>query len=258
MTEDSPPALDLTAITASPEFQDAVRKAAADGIATALAAATAVKATGVVTDDIKELFSELAVQMSNIADQGNHRTKVAPELLRQWEKARARMWDLIEAARSNGKAKPEYKLLAPVYLNERLIQPFVRDDKSGRARNVEITWTGAPNLAMLPLNPVAEEIFAAFKESIGSTAQLGRVTGPHGGVTRIDGRPYVLTPGGLSVKGEAERVPDTLSGAPFDDEVRVGRDHDNNDPNTEFVNILGTVAKPARRSGVGRRPAAKA
>jgi hypothetical protein len=247
---------DHTNITASDEFKDAVAKVVAAEVASAIAA---LKEGNPVGNDMKALFSELAVQMANVADQGNHKLKVPPETMAKWERARARCLDLVEEAHANGD-KPEYKLIGPVYLNERLVQPFVRDQTTGLSFNREIVWTGVPSLSMQPINPVAEKIFAAFKESIGSSLALGRVTGPHGASVQVDGRAYKVTPGGLTVKGDEPMNAATAAKHPFADRLEAKGDaatHDNNDPNSEFVHILGTVAAPLRRSaGGGRRPRA--
>jgi len=206
--------------------------------------------TNGVGDEVKALFSELVLQMTEINQQGQPKTKISPEEARHREAATAKAWQLIEAARQRNE-RPEYRLVTPVYLNERLVQPYVRDGgRNGKVRNVEIFWTGMPSLAMLPVNDVAKEIYAAFKESIGTSAKLGRIVGPHGGATRVDDRPYVITPGGLSVKGDPEsRATATASVHPFADalDIDAPAGGDNNDPNAEFVHVLGTVAKPLRR-----------
>lgn len=214
--------------------------------------AAPIGASAGVSDDVKELFSELVLQMTEVNQQGQPKTKISPEEARKRQTATERAWELIHAAREKGD-KPEYKLVTPVYLNERLVTPYTRAEKGGKVIQREIIWTGMPSNGMLPVNKVAKEIFAAFKESIGSSIHLGRVVGPHGGATRTDDRPYVMTPGGLTVKGEPDRKANaTASEHPFADALEIEAPaHDNNNPNSEFVNVLGTVAKPLRRSGAG-------
>lgn len=225
----------------------------AAAVRAALPAAQAVAATAGVSDDVKELFSELVLQMTEVNQQGQPKTKISPEEARKRQAATDKAWTLIHAARERGD-KPEYKLIAPVYLNERLVIPYIRaEGKGGKVTQREIVWTGMPSNGMLPTNKVAKDIYAAFKESIGSSISLGRVVGPHKNATQTDDRPYVMTPGGLVVKGDPDRKANaTASEHPFADALEMDTPaHDNNDPNSEFVNVLGTVAKPLRRSGAG-------
>lgn len=224
----------------------AARQAVADALAQAKPASLGV------SDEVSTLLSELVLQMTEVNQQGQPKTKISPEEARKRDAATKRAWELIAAARVRGE-KPEYKLVTPVYLNERLVMPYTRPQKGGNVVQREIFWTGMPSNGMQPINEVARQIFAAFKESIGSSIVLGRVVGPHGHAVKPDDRPYVMTLGGLIVKGDPDRKANaTASEHPFADalEVEVSA-HDNNDPNSEFVNVLGTVAKPLRRAGGG-------
>lgn len=206
-----------------------------------------------VNEDLKTVLSELVLQMTEVNQQGQPKTKISPEESRKREAATKKAWELIAAARESG-AKPEYRLIAPIFLNERLVQPYTRAEKGGKVVQREIVWTGMPSNAMQPINKVAEAIYAAFKESIGSSITLGRVVGPHGGTVKIDDRPYVMSPGGLTIKGDPDKKANaTASDHPFADALEIEAPaHDNNNPNSEFVNVLGTVAKPLRRSGLGQ------
>src|ERR1700688_1488342 len=237
----------------TPEFKAAVAEAAKAAVADALKDIKAPGGAG-VTDEVKELFSELVLQMTEVNQQGQPKTKISPEEARKREAATQRAWELIAAARKRGDA-PEYKLIAPVYLNERLVQPFPRAEKGGKVIQREIPWTGMPSLAMLPVNKTAEAIYAAFKESLGASIKLGRIVGPHGGATATDEREWIMSPAGHAIKGEmtVKGEPDrrqtaTASQHAFPDSLEIpGTAHDNNDPNAPFVHVLGTVAQPLRR-----------
>jgi hypothetical protein len=55
--------------------------------------------------------------------------------------------------------------------------------------------------------------------------------------------------------------PATAAHHPFAERLEVNGDKqigNNDDPNSEFVHVLGTVAAPLRRSAGGRRPRAAA
>lgn len=231
------------------ELNALIAGAAKQAVADALAQS---KAAAGVTDEVKALFSELVLQMTEVNQQGQPKTKISPEEARRREIATKRAWELIKQARDRGD-KPEYRLVTPVYLNERLVLPYTRPEKGGKVIQREIIWTGMPSNGMQPINAVARDIYAAFKESLGSSITLGRVVGPHGNATVTDDRPYVMTPGGLTVKGEPDRKSyATAAEHPFADALEVEAPaHDNNNPNSEFVNVLGTVAKPLRRAGGG-------
>lgn len=237
-----------TVTLAESELNALVAEAAKQAVADALGQA---RAPSGVSDEVKELFSELVLQMTEVNQQGQPKTKISPEEARKREAATQRMWGLITDVRRRG-VKPEYRLVTPVYLNERMVLPYTRPQKGGRVVQNEIYWDGAPSNGMQPICEDAQAIYAAFKESLGSSIQLGRLVGPHGAATKPDDRPYVMK-GGLVVKGDPDhKASSTASEHPFADALQVkGASRDNNDPNSEFVNVLGTVAQPLRRAGGG-------
>lgn len=232
---------DVAAMMATPEFQEAVKKAAT--AAAAEAVAQLAKASGGlnVDDATKSFFSTMALQIAEISDQGTNRKRVAPEVLARRADAAERCVKLVAKAREKG-LTPEYQVVSKVYFGERVIDPWRRNpDKTVVAQ--EIIWTGIPNEGLKPINAVAEEIFEAYKQSIGSTEKLRSLKGAHGGIVVPDNRPPWMTPGGLVVKGDAP--PRLIVGEPQKaDESGI----DNNDPNAPEVRILGTVAAPARRN----------
>ena len=249
---------DISRMTETPEFKAAVAEAAAKAAADAIAQLTKAGSlgAGALGDDATALFSKMALAIAEISDQGSNRKRVAPEILAQRERARAHCVELVmdaqehvKTARAKGdkatetKYLPEYRLVAKVALNERLIEPFRRLPDKTVAAN-EIVWTGIPNEAMRPINEVAKKIFAAFKESIGSMERLATA----------DNRPLVVTAAGLVVKGDPPKRREGFSESvpSFKDELEVP---DNNDPNAPFVRVLGTVADPARQNFAENRKA---
>lgn len=227
---------DLSALTLTPEFQRLVAEAVAKALPDLAKAGT----VGLGVDEAtKAFFSQFALSVAEVADQGTHRKRVSPEVMARRKAAAEKCEKLIADARVAG-LKPEYRVTAKIYFNERLIEPYRRGpDKSVVPQ--EIIWTGMPNEALRPLNKVAEDIYEAYRESVGSTEKLRSIKGSHGGIVAPDNRPYSMTPNGLVVKGEIS--PKAVIG-PIDADGPI----DNNDPNAAEVHVLGTVAAPAKRN----------
>lgn len=227
---------------ASPEIQKAIQEAVASSVAAAMAELT--KASHGVDQGTKDLFSQMALAIAETADQGTSRKRVAPEILAQRAKAAELCDKLLREAREQG-LKPEYRVIAKVNFGDRVIDPWRRlSDKTVVPQ--EILWTGPPNEALRPINAVAERIFDAYRDSIGSTEKLKSVRHANGGIVAPDNRPYWVTPGGLVVKGDAPARfavgnQESIGG-------NVGDFKDNNDPTAPEVRVLGTIAAPARRN----------
>lgn len=228
------PAID---VTQTPEFQRvlnaAVSKAVA-GIRDELAAARA-QAGSSSTDEQGDmrLARTLALAIAEISDQGTSRKRVAPEVLAKREQSGEEMKKLILAARANG-LTPTYKLISKVYLDEMLVEPLFIDSDH-KAKPVEIEWPGVPNEAMKPSNEVAATIFAAYKGWIGST------------VTPVPDPIHSVTAGGLVIKGQlwGRELRQTGEGEHAGEGLKVrGR---GGRTVGEPINILGTVAPPARQ-----------
>jgi hypothetical protein len=234
----------------SPDIQALVAKAVADALpgAVALAIAEMGKSGAAPAEDALHGFArQMAETIAELADQGTNRKRVAPEILARRAAAAERMDALIRKAQEEGK-KAEYRVVSKVYLNERLIEPFRRVDK--KAVPQDIVWSGPPSDALRPLNAVADEIFQAYRESIGSTTKLASVTrrdanGAIGVAPAPDTRPHWITPGGLVVKGDAPARSVLAEPKDFADDLTI---QGTIDPNAPFVHILGTIAKPAQQN----------
>lgn len=250
MSEAQKPPVDMAAIMASPDVQAAITKAAAEA---ATAAVTEFAKSAVApppsVGDAGQLFSQMALAIAEISDQGTSRKRVAPEVLARREAAAKRCHELIMKARASD-LKPEYRVVSKIYFNERLIEPYRRQsDKSVVPQ--EIIWTGVPNDALRPANEIAHEIFAAFRESVGGAVELKPISGPNGGQAAMDTRPLWMTPGGLVVKGDAPPKAWVAPAIDFDSSLEF---KDNNDPNAAEVHVLGTIAAPAKRNQADRQP----
>ena len=147
-----------------------VQAALADNRQAMLAAVSeqiaSAKAGGLQPPADGDWSSALAMAIAQLTDQGTGRKRVAPEALAAREVACQRMLDLIHQAADEGKV-PEYRILAPVYLNEVLHDPMWRT-KRGKLEPTVIGWTGVPSEAMAPENDVARQIFDAFCAWIGA------------------------------------------------------------------------------------------
>jgi len=252
---------DMRAIAETPEFQKAVAEAAAKAAAAAVAEIMKGNAAPVTADAAtKSLFSEMALAIAQMNNQGTSRAKpVAPEVMQQRlaaaEKATALLAEIhhnLKKARESGDAKrtaewsPEYRVVAKVYFNERMIEPFRKAEARGAPPiPQEIVWTGMPNDALRPLNVIAEKLYDLYRESVGAAPRLKAVSGPNGGQVAQDSRPYWMTPGGLVVKGDPPPKAFVASQHEFKDDLGV---RDNDDPSAPFVHVLGTIANPARRN----------
>jgi hypothetical protein len=185
----------------------------------------------------------LAMEISQLTDQGTGRKRVAPELMRSREQAREKMTQLIIDARAAGKVAT-YRVKAKTLLCDRVVEPFwIASDHS--AQPTIIDWDGIPNEAMTPENKTAKAIYDAYKQWVGSAARVvpedqlaitpnGLVV--HGGAAGISG--------GKRQVGEAEHA-----GKPTGTDEGGLRVHHTNQPG-RFVEkrILGSIATPARQT----------
>ena len=154
---------------------------------------------------------------------------------------------------------------------DELIEPM-RRGADNRLYPTELGWLLPPNLAMVPLNESAKEIFALFKRSIGNQVAT-RVTGfkpirdalGH----EVDGEPefghepqgfitnqgHVVTAGSSSLQMR-NGIPDTGGGgstATLDRGVAriLGQEpnRQHSGPPMTQVRVLGTIAPPAVQNG---------
>jgi hypothetical protein len=224
---------DIAALMQLPEVQKALAEAAAKGAA--LAVGEISKQSGGVPTDSMALFSGLAAAIAEISMQGRPGPKpVPPEVARVRREAHEHCVKLVLKARKESH-EPEYRLVAKVYLNERIIEPY-RKLPDKRVVSQEIVWTGLPNEAMVPVNDVAREIYHAYKESIGSVELI----------PTLDNRPVWVTNSGLVVKGDPPKRAFVAAPHEFDD--RLGVKHDNNNPTEAYVRVLGTTFPPAKQN----------
>lgn len=228
----------------TPEFKAAVADAAKEAlrgfVAEMKAASPGAQTAAPATAD--GLLSGLALELAELTSQNSGRKYVAPEILRQRAQAADRMMNLIKEAAAK-RQLPTYRLTNKVHLDDQVVEPFyVGPDHI--ARPTEIGWPHVPNDAMVPLNDVAKEIFAAFLESIGSIEKP--VADPKLG----------LTAKGLIVKGGAVQHHREVGAPQFGQTAMDGSDfmepkqgltvaHAHMAGQQAPTRILGTIAAPA-------------
>lgn len=240
-----------TKVIDTEEFKEAVAAAVEAGVtakmqelvsaSSAPAAASAPPTAPNSVDTLGNILSTLSMNLQAVATQGERRRPLSPEEVARRELAEQRMRRLIKEAHeaNDPDRKPAYKLIAKIAFNERLIEPYKMVDK--KAVNNEITWTGVPNDAMVPMNPAAKSIFAAWRETTGGPTEL---------VPTADPRPLYMTPAGLTVRGDPPKRQAIAAEPNFDADLGFS----NNDPNAPEIAVLGTVAAKARQNsltGVG-------
>lgn len=205
----------------------------------------AIKETPAVTADggLKAIMEHLGMTLADISAQGVGVQKpIPPEVIRAREEAHKRMIARIKQARRDGDV-PRYRVTAVVQADfgrsgQALVQPFWVDSDKVR-QPTEIEWPGVPNNALQPLNDVAGEIMAHFKDSIGN---MGRLTP----VEELKGLGAAKVHGGVEMKARRD-TPGAFDVAVADEGVRVLNRGGRGQPRR--VNILGSIAEPAEVSG---------
>lgn len=253
------------AITETPEFQMAVAAEVAKAIAeikgNLLAEVKAVAGAGTpsaVDQSGVSLAREIALAVSQMADQGTGRKRVPVEILKAREEGQKEMERLLMEARKLPKGEqPRYRLIAAGYFKDKLVQPFQRNVRTGEDYPTEIVYLAIPGQHMKPLNVSAKRIFAAYLRSISNnedsevplthkpvwvTDSGVQIAGGGTATARAHGR--VIDP--MGEDGYDPDAPD-VSGPQDDDEFGI---INQSDPRAREINVLGTIAEPAKRSSV--------
>jgi hypothetical protein len=187
----------------------------------------------------------LAMEISQLTDQGTGRKRVAPEVLRSREVSRELMVKLIAKARAAGRTAT-YRVRAKTLLCDRIVEPFWIDNMHV-AQPTIIDWDGIPNDAMTPENKTAKEIYEAYKGWLGSTERV------------VPEDSLAITPGGLVVHGGASSIsagkrrvgeePQQTTRSPGSDDSPGLNIHHKNEPGRyKETRILGSIADPARQN----------
>lgn len=233
-----------TSIVDTPEFKEAVKRAAAEATAEIVASLRAQNGAGPVDESVKSLFDQLALSIAEISHQGDKRDRpVDPKIIVQREAALVRMTDLLVKARDLPREEmPRYRVISKCYFGERIINPFRQENKV--AVPVVIRWMLEPNDALRPANDAAKAIYAEFRASRGDKSKIEKAAM----------KPLWMTDHGLIVEGEGPTRREGFSQivarpAEFDDDLDIPAAHD---PTAPFIHVLGTLAEPARQNYQGK------
>jgi stage V sporulation protein SpoVS len=246
------PKIPETPVTETPEFLAAIAAHTARAVAEAEARiagqiAEALKSRG-GDAAAEELFRKMAMSLVELTEQGQPQAmkRLPPEVIAAREAAAQKMVERVVRARRE-KDTPHYRVLDKVYIADRVIEPYRADPQTKAAVPVVIEFTGVPNDSMMPLNDVAKEIFALFREATGGATQA--VTSGKWAQTV---EALAITPGGLVVRGLSPAARRTVANLdppqpdPYAEDLRV---MGNNDPRATEIRVLGHIAPPARQNG---------
>lgn len=258
MADPKKPDIDIAAALQTPEAQAAMQEMATKAAAAAIAdLAARPSAPGSITDDMRALFSEMALGIAQMSHQGSGRAQpLAPAEMQKRIAAGEKLEALIAQVNANvrdaqhkrdaeGLAKwmPVYRVTGKIHFGERIIDPFrAAEVKGAKPIPQDIEWSGKPNDALRPLNAIAEDIFSLYREFVGLPTQLKPRSGPSGGTVAIDNRPYWLTIKGRVVQGTPPARATILSPGmeePVQDEFA---------DDAPMVRVLGTIAPPPQRN----------
>ncbi len=236
------PAVETAAPVTKPVTETAEFKAAIDSFkADIIAQLNAAGSTRAPAPGSDHAFADmLAMAIAGLTDQGSGRKHVAPQVIKARTDARERMMKLIVAARAEGRI-PQYELRNKVYLDEVLVDPIWIDPASKQQRATVIEWRAVPNEVMVPINEVAQEIFTAFRESIGTVEDAPIQPAIQG-----------VTAGGLTIKSGSKAVREVVAfknaAEPKESDGGLSIAHRGKPGQYVEKNILGTVAPAARQT----------
>jgi hypothetical protein len=231
-------------ITETAEFKNAVAKAASEALKELLPTLKAAREANNTDSEASDptWMRALAMEISQLTDQGTGRKRVAPEVLQARQAAKEKMLNLLVEARA-AKKIATYLIRGKCHLADRVVEPFwIAADHT--AQPTIIDWDGVPNEQMVPQNKTAKAIHEAFMTSIGSSVRV------------IPEDALAITPGGLVVHGNAAALSSGKRQVKQGEARQTGEVseqglniHNKNAPG-RFVEkrILGSIADPARQT----------
>lgn len=236
-------------LTETAEFKAAVAAAAAEAARGVLAELTAARPqiAAASSDDVGTIMQRLAMNIAELTDQGVGMQRIPAEIIQARAKAHARMVKIIAAAERDGKVAT-YRLVGKCVLpvdgsGETLVDPLQRG-ADNKVSATKIRWAGVPNLAMEPINEIAAEIMAAFRESIGNQvpAEVGVETN-----LGLTDQGHVVMGGGIQQRKDRSADRPRLGSLIIDDDgVAIPN---GGGPAYVDVHVLGSIAAPARQNG---------
>jgi hypothetical protein len=231
---------------------------------------------------LETTFSNLATSIAEMTQQQSGRPRpIPPHIMAARKMAQdkldallAEVGSKIRQAQFDGdKATlrqwaPHWRVIAKFFISTvdsqgrpfaRMVEPFTRAKVRGQPPEPQtIHWSGAPSLALRPINEIAKRIYDLHIESIGTTSRLGTIKGPQGQITSLDTRPYVAM---VDASGNVHAVQSdmvslrersvTVGPDPYDPSVGNASDYgEGNDPRKAETHVLGTLHPATRKNQV--------
>jgi hypothetical protein len=262
--------------TDTPEFKAAFA-AQKDELLRAVAQHIVSQAPATPGDSLQKTMEQLALTIGDLTNQNSGQKLVSPEVLAERREAMRKMEERLEQVRDHvriaeqeGNEKvlaevlPRYrlnaKIIAPLMNGDEIVEP-VRRGADNRVYPTELDWLLPPNLAMVPLNEPAQEIFALFKRSIGNqiSTRLNNHTQTGDPVFGAETDRYFVTNQGrvVTAGSQTDALRHAVDPGPTEPLVQRGmarirgqdamRQHSG--PPTIQVRVLGTIAPPAVQNG---------
>ena len=243
----------ITRAEAQAMASEAADAAVAKVLAALQSAAPQALPAGTPGDDMKAFVQQLAKSIAEVGNQGTGKVVVDPGVIQARDNAKVEMMTLIAQAWRDQTA-PEYELSGKVHLNDQLIEPLWTDGQR-QTHRTKIKWYGPPNKAMSPVegNAVAEAIYEKF------CVWVGHAPGVTSNLRPVDMKGRLVTPGG-NIFESRDAIPKSYMGetlvveegarppreVPHNGLEIAGRGPGGQVGKTRDVNILGTIAQPAR------------
>jgi len=257
-------------LTETPEFRAAL-EAHKQEILRAVAQQV-IAATPTPSDSLQRTIEQMALAIGEISSLNSGQKLFSPEVLASWSEAERKMKARIalaiaEVRAGDEDAMPRYRLInktqAPLMNGDELVDPM-RRGADNLVVPTELNFPLPPNLAMVPVNEPAREIFALFKESIGNQASV-RISGVSGKGAAAEpvfasgedqffvtnqGRNVTTGTATMALHNAAGSQP-TIAPAARGRASIHGQDpmRQGNGPPTIQVRVLGTIAPPAVQNG---------
>ena len=228
-----------------------------------LDALRAEKGQPAVENDPHLWAQQLAAAIRGVTDTDQGIKRIPPEQLAKMAHARAKMeevlvrinqaaHELVKKARDEGEDDafdpnwPNYQAIGKVALDEHVTEPFKVNAVTKMPEPVTFYYLGVPNMAMRPLNKSAREVFDLFVASIAAEAEVGANAG---------GKNYWLSANGSVIDG-MHGIP-VKHEAPDPKKLLRSMQHGPGQfhPGRDTINVLGTIAPPARQSGLAGKAA---
>jgi len=213
------------------------------------------------TESAQDLFRQMALSIAEMTHQGDKRQRpLDPKVMAAREEAKRQLDILLMDIRGRvheAKTKsyaseadrtaavrsvtPKYRAISKVHFDDRIIDPFRRNEATKRAEPIEFYWLQEPNDALRPMNPIAEEVFNLFRQSRGTLTKIEKAAV----------KPAWMTDGGLIIEGDKSPVRRGVeSQAPLRDSALDIPGYV--DPEAEFIHVLGTISDPAQQNHQGK------